>query len=81
MERPNALRRLGSTPHERGSREDFSCPDIFEMPDGRFAVIGTEMTAELLGQLPQDAGVASYERIVVVTRETLLHAKSDIPDS
>ncbi|GAA4258921.1 hypothetical protein [Dactylosporangium darangshiense] len=74
------MRRLGSTPRERGSREELSCPDIFELPDGRFAVIGTDMTGELHGMLPPDAGVASYERIVVITRDTLLHAKRDIPD-
>lgn len=75
------LRRLGSTPRERGSREELSCPDIFELPDGRFAVIGTDMTEELHGLLPADAGVAGYERIVVITRDTLLHAKRDIPDA
>jgi hypothetical protein len=72
-------RRLGSSPRERGSKEDFTCPDIFELADGRFAVVGTDMTAELSGLLPADAGVASYEKIVVVTRETLLHARADIP--
>ncbi|WP_432984488.1 hypothetical protein [Dactylosporangium sp. CA-233914] len=74
------MRRLGSTPRERGSREEATCPDIFELADGRFAVIGTEMTAELRGRLPADAGVADYERIVVISRETLLHAKRDIPE-
>ena len=38
------------------------------------------MTAELDGLLPQDASRADYERIVVVTRDTLLRAKADIPD-
>ncbi|MFG2037814.1 hypothetical protein [Dactylosporangium sp. NPDC048998] len=75
------MRRLGSTPRERGSHDELSCPDIFELPDGRFAVIGTEMTSELRGLLPPDAGVASYERIVVISRDTLLHAKRDIPDA
>jgi hypothetical protein len=75
------LRRLGSTPRERGSREELSCPDVFELSDGRFAIIGTDMTDELRGLLPADAGVAGYERIVVITRDTLLHAKRDIPDA
>jgi hypothetical protein len=83
MERSSVsvLRRLGSTPYQRGSREEFNCPDIFELADGRFAVIGTDMTAELRGHLPPDAGVADYERIVVITRDTMLHAKRDIPDA
>ena len=49
------------------------------MADGRFAVIGTDMTSALRAQLPPDAGVAEDERIVVITRETLLHARQDIP--
>ncbi|MDQ7908424.1 hypothetical protein RB614_28240 [Phytohabitans sp. ZYX-F-186] len=73
-------RRLGSTPRERGSVDNGTCPDIFELSDGRFAVIGTDATAELEGHLPADAGRASYERIVIITRETLMHAKRDIPD-
>ncbi|WP_433213566.1 hypothetical protein ACQP00_02210 [Dactylosporangium sp. CS-047395] len=80
MERSLVLRRLGSTPRQRGSREELSCPDIFELKDGRFAVIGTDMTVDLIGHLPPDAGVADYERIVVITRDTMLHAKRDIPD-
>ncbi|MFD7666400.1 hypothetical protein [Streptomyces sp. NPDC059788] len=55
-----------------------SCPDLFELSDGRFAVIGTDMTTDLDGKLPADASRADYERIVVITRDTLLRAKSDI---
>ena len=73
-------RRLGATPQERGSANNCSCPDIFELADGRFAVIGTDLTTELNGILPADASRAHYERIVVITRETLLRAKVDIPD-
>ncbi|WP_406124582.1 hypothetical protein OIE52_30400 [Streptomyces canus] len=50
------------------------------MSDGSFAVIGTDRTAELEGQLPVDAARADYERIVVITRDTPLRAKRDIPD-
>ncbi|MFD7685403.1 hypothetical protein [Streptomyces sp. NPDC059781] len=74
------VRRLGSSPRERGSLNGETCPDVFELSDGNFAVIGTEATAELDGELPPDAGRADYERIVVVSRETLLRAKADIPD-
>ncbi|MET0493436.1 MAG: hypothetical protein ABW000_09945 [Actinoplanes sp.] len=72
-------RRLGSTPKERGSATNGTCPDIFELSDGNFAVIGTEMTAELQAKLPLDAGVAPYERIVMVSRETFIAARQDIP--
>ncbi|WP_433725967.1 hypothetical protein ACQP2Y_08030 [Actinoplanes sp. CA-051413] len=73
------VRRLGKSPRERGSISHDTCPDIFELSDGSFAVIGTDMTEELEGALPADAGRAGYERIVVITRETLIAAQSDIP--
>ena len=38
------------------------------------------MTTDLDGALPADASRADYERIVVITRETLLRAKQDIPE-
>ncbi|WP_030381619.1 MULTISPECIES: hypothetical protein [unclassified Streptomyces] len=75
------VRRIGASPRERGSATGQSCPDIFELSDGNFAVIGTEATAQLDAELPPDASRAAYERIVVITRDTLLRAKADIPDT
>jgi hypothetical protein len=75
------IRRIGASPAERGSASNCTCPDIFELADGRFAVIGTDMTDQLDHSLPADAGRASYERIVVITRDTLIRAKADIPDA
>lgn len=77
----NIVRRLGVPPKERGSATNGTCPDIFELSDGNFAVIGTDMTAELESKLPAEAAVADYERIVVVSRATVLAAKRDIPSS
>ncbi|MFI8232997.1 hypothetical protein ACIGDI_29630 [Streptomyces sp. NPDC085900] len=74
------VRRIGAAPWERGSQTGQTCPDIFELSDGNFAVIGREATAELDGELPPDAARADDERIVVITRETLLRAKTDIPE-
>ncbi|WP_432193398.1 hypothetical protein [Streptomyces sp. bgisy027] len=65
----------------RGSQTSESCPDVFELSDGSFAVIGTEATAVLDPLLPADAARADYERIVVISRETLIRAKRDIPDA
>lgn len=73
------VRRLGKSPRERGSLNNVTCPDIFELSDGSFAVIGTDMTELLDGVLPKDAGRADYERIVVISRETLIAARGDIP--
>ncbi|MFJ9540262.1 hypothetical protein ACIRPX_23755 [Streptomyces sp. NPDC101225] len=75
------VRRIGASPRERGSMSGETCPDIFELSDGNFAVIGTEATAELDQLLPSDAARADYERIVIVSRETLVRAKTDIPDA
>lgn len=75
------VRRLGVAPRYRGSAGGGTCPDIFELTDGNFAVIGTDATDSLDAQLPADAARADYERIVVITRETLVRAKADIPDA
>ncbi|GIF01497.1 hypothetical protein [Paractinoplanes rishiriensis] len=77
---PKIIRRLGLTPRERGSLSNGTCPDIFELDNGDFAVIGTDATESLEQHLPPDAGRADYERIVVVSRATLLAAKTDIPE-
>ncbi|GGX71386.1 hypothetical protein [Streptomyces fructofermentans] len=75
------VRRVGASPRERGSATGQSCPDIFELSDGSFAVIGREATKELDAELPPDASRADYERIVVITRDTLVRAKADIPEA
>ncbi|WP_037622868.1 hypothetical protein [Streptomyces aureus] len=74
------MRRIGASPRERGSLPDGTRPDIFELSDGNFAVIDTEATAALDKQLPPHAARADYERIVIISRETLLRAKRDIPE-
>ncbi|ALV38676.1 hypothetical protein AS200_20780 [Streptomyces sp. CdTB01] len=75
------VRRLGDSPLQRGCTTGETCPDLFELSDGNFAVIGTEASAALDPYLPPDAARADYERIVVITRDTLLRAKRDIPDA
>ncbi|MFC5215599.1 hypothetical protein [Streptomyces coerulescens] len=57
-----------------------TCPDIFELSDGNFAVIGTEATDDLDALLPPGVTRADGERIVVITRETIVRAKRDIPE-
>jgi hypothetical protein len=74
------VRRIGDSPRQRGSVTGETCPDLFELSDGNFAVIGTDRTEELDALLPGDAARANCERIVVITRETLIRAKKDIPD-
>ncbi|GAA2714937.1 hypothetical protein Apa02nite_096790 [Actinoplanes palleronii] len=70
--------RVGTPPSERGSATNCTCPDIFQLADGNFAVIGTNRTEELRSQLPADAGIAPYENLVVISRETLMAAVKDL---
>ena len=77
----NIVRRIGVPPSARGSASGANCPDLFELSDGSFAVIGTEATEALERELPADASRTDYERIVVISRETLIRAKGDIPDA
>ena len=76
-----AIRRLGKTPKERGDTTGVSgSPDILELQDGSFAVIGEDIT-DLVGRQPlPNAKCATNERIVRITRATLVSAKKDIPD-
>lgn len=56
------------------------CPDIWELADGDFAVIGPDITAEAGGRLPPSASCGPDERIIKLPRRSLVLAKPDIPD-
>jgi hypothetical protein len=72
---PRIARRLGSTPRERGSSQGMNCPDVFELASGDFAIIGTDQSSELDGELPGlNASRATYERTIVIPRQVLMHA-------
>lgn len=77
------LRRLGPDPHANGQQTPacYGCPDLFELADGDFAVIGIESTRELETHLPPSAGCGPDERIVRVPRRILVGAKADIPET
>ncbi|WP_413757453.1 hypothetical protein [Streptomyces sp. MMBL 11-3] len=75
-------RRLGMSPRARNQcLSEANCPDIFELSDGRFVIIGDDITADIRSELPEDAGIGPNERAVVITRETLTAARQDIPFS
>ncbi len=78
---PMYLRRLGPDPHANGARTYAlrGCPDIFELVDGDFALIGTDIT-DTAALLPPTAGCGPDERIIRIPRKTLVLAKQDIPD-
>ncbi|OXM44031.1 hypothetical protein [Amycolatopsis alba] len=74
---PNSafLRRLGdekSPPYE-------TCPTVWELDNGDFVVVGTDLTAEYRSRLPEGVSIAEHERLVVIPRARLVSAKKDIP--
>lgn len=70
-------RRIGPAP---ACMKTVGCPDIFELADGDFAIIGSDITSAA-GNLPGDAGCAPHERIIRIPRALLVQAKQGIPDS
>jgi hypothetical protein len=76
------LRRLGPDPHANGAETECleGCPDVWELADGDFVIIGKDIT-ELKGQLPPTAGCGPDERMVRVSRRILVAAKRDIPET
>jgi hypothetical protein len=75
------LRRIGQDP--RGNGAECSgcdgCPDIWELENGDFAIIGIDITALVIEKLPPTAGCAPNERIIRLPRNLLVNAKRDIP--
>jgi len=70
----SVVRRLGSTPQQRGCTSDMNCPDVFELSDGRIGVIGADLTEELRHRLPLGAGIGASERLVAIPHQTVYDA-------
>ncbi len=81
----NFLRRIGPDPHEGGFQTAAAdgCPDILELENGDFAIIGMDITAQARCRLSMVAGAScgADETVIQVPRRTLVLAKRDIPDS
>lgn len=75
-------RRIGPDPHANGAQTVAlcNCPDIFELGDGDFAIIGIDITSAARPQLPPSASCGPDERIVRIPRNLLVNAKADIPN-
>ena len=74
------VRRLGPDPHEAGDTPGLAgCPDLWELSNGDFLVIGLRRTRELAGHLPPTASCGEDEEIVVLPRRILTAAREDIP--
>ena len=77
------LKRIGPDPHANGAKSVGcdGCPDIWELDDGDFAIIGIDITDLAIGKLPPTAGCGRDERIVRIPRKLLVAARRDIPES
>lgn len=72
------LRRLGPNRNQHCT-EAVHCPDLFEMTDGSFGIIGTDITAEAQPVLPPSASCGPHEKIIRRPRALLIAARDDIP--
>lgn len=74
-------RRIGPDPHANGNRTSacLGCPDIWELDNGDFAIIGSDLT-DWVTQLPPSASCGPDERMIRIPRKTLVLAKAAIPD-
>ena len=75
-------KRIGPDPHANGAQTAacLGCPDIWELGNGDFAVIGVDITDAAARVLPPTAGCGPDERIVRLPRNLLVNARRDIPD-
>lgn len=74
------VRRIGKSALELGETSaNPSCPDIWELSSGDFAIVGRDLTESLRVRLPHDVSVGADERLVVIPRSMLLAAKDEIP--
>ena len=76
------LRRIGPDPHANGQKTSScsGCPDILELENGDFAVIGVDITDAAQASMFPTAGCGPDERGVRSPRKLLIAAKGDIPD-
>jgi hypothetical protein len=61
------VRRLGTSPRQRGSVTNYTCPDILVLDNDEIAVIGREGDQEILDQLwSVRAAVGPDEKLVII---------------
>jgi hypothetical protein len=83
LSKPEFVRRIGPDPHASGALTEAlnNCPDLWELADGNFAVIGIDITAQTKDRLPATAGCGPDERVVLLPRRVLVNAKQDLPSA
>ena len=72
------LRRLGQHGRQQCST-GAHCPQILEMEDGDYTVIGPDITTDAMAAMPPGPGIGPNERAVKVPRRVLIEARSEIP--
>lgn len=73
------LRRLGPPTDAARCSGGHGCPEILELDSGDFAVIGTDITAQAVGELPTGSGCGPGERVVCVPRQTVVQVRPYLP--
>lgn len=72
-------RRIGKSPMELGNTQaGAKCPDIWELSNGDFAVIGRELTDSYSSRLPSGVSISPDDRLVVIPRNVLFSASEDL---
>jgi hypothetical protein len=74
----SVVRRLGSSPLQRGSTNDYNCPDLFVLSDGRIGCIGTDLTETLRHRLPVGASIGPSERLVGIPPQAVRDALPEL---
>jgi len=69
------IRRLGQNENLCG----HNCPQILEMADGDFAVVGLDITSDAIKTMPPGPGVSPNEVVVKVPRRIFIAARPEIP--
>ena len=78
---PRFLRVLGKAGLPASCASLEKCPNILEMADGNFAVIGEDITDIAERTLPVGTGCGPRERVVSIPRSVLVSARPDIPSA
>jgi hypothetical protein len=73
------LRRLGGNEQSQ-CESGYHCPQILEMADHDFAVVGTDITDEAIPAMPPGPGVGAKERVIHVPRKVFIAALAEILD-
>jgi hypothetical protein len=72
------IRRLGGN-EQSLCESGYHCPQILEMADRDFAVVGTDITNEAIPEMPPGPGVGPNERVIRIPRHVLIAARAEIP--